>query len=161
VDFTESPEHQMLREAVAGIGRQFGHEYYAERARSGGNVDELWDAVAAQGFFAVHLPEEWGGGGGGISELAIVCEELGAQGCPLLLMLVSPGISAEVIAQFGDDEQRGTWLPGLVAGEKVVFAISLHSSIHWSSRFWLTSNDVKPCARTCSMAAANQLIWNS
>jgi len=124
VDFAESPEHQMLREAVAGIGRQFGHEYYAERARKGGKLDELWDAIAAQGFLAVHLPEEWGGGGGGISELAIVCEELGAQGCPLLLLLVSPGISAEVIARFGDDDQRRAWLPGLVAGEKVVFAIT-------------------------------------
>jgi alkylation response protein AidB-like acyl-CoA dehydrogenase len=124
VDFTESPEHEMLREAVAGIGRSFGHEYYAERARTDGRLDELWDAVAAPGFLAVHLPEEWGGGGGGISELAIVCEELGAQGCPLLLILVSPGISAEVIARFGDDGQRGTWLPGLVTGEKVVFAIT-------------------------------------
>jgi alkylation response protein AidB-like acyl-CoA dehydrogenase len=124
VDFTASPEHEMLREAVAGIGGQFGHEYYAERARTGGKLDELWDAVAAPGFFAVHLPEEWGGGGGGISELAIVCEELGAQGCPLLLILVSPGISAELIAHFGNDEQRRAWLPGLAAGEKVVFAIT-------------------------------------
>jgi len=29
-----------------------------------------------------------------------------------------------VIAQFGDDAQRREWLPGLVAGEKVVFAIT-------------------------------------
>ena len=124
MDFRETDEHAMLRAAVAGIGASFGHDYYAERARSGGKVEELWQAVADQGFLAVHLPEEWGGGGGGISELAIVCEELGAQGCPLLLILVSPGISAEVIAEFGTDEQRRTWLPGLVAGEKVVFAIT-------------------------------------
>jgi len=124
VDFAESPEHQMLREAVAGIAGEFGHGYYADRARNDGRLDELWAAIAAPGFFAVHLPEEWGGGGGGISELAVVCEELGAQGCPLLLILVSPGISAEVIARFGTDEQRRTWLPGLVAGEKMVFAIT-------------------------------------
>ena len=124
MDFAESPEHQMLREAVAGIAGEFGHGYYADRARNDGRLDELWDAVAAPGFFAVHLPAEWGGGGGGISELAVVCEELGAQGCPLLLILVSPGISAEVIARFGTDDQRRTWLPGLVAGEKMVFAIT-------------------------------------
>ena len=124
MDFAESPEHQMLREAVAGIAGEFGHGYYADRARNDGRLDELWAAIAAPGFFAVHLPEEWGGGGGGISELAVVCEELGAQGCPLLLILVSPGISAEVIARFGTDEQRRTWLPGLVAGEKMVFAIT-------------------------------------
>ena len=34
----------------------------------------------------------------GMSELAIVCEELAAQGCPLLLILVSAAICAELIA---------------------------------------------------------------
>ena len=45
----------------------------------------------SSGFLGVHLPEEYGGGGAGMSELAIVCEELAAVGCPLLLILVSPG----------------------------------------------------------------------
>jgi alkylation response protein AidB-like acyl-CoA dehydrogenase len=124
VDFAESAEHQMLRDAVAGIGREFGHGYYAECSRRDKNMDELWRAVADHGFLAVHLPEEWGGGGGGIVELAIVAEELAAQGVPLLLILVSPGISAELIARFGTDEQKQRWLPPLVAGEKVVFAIT-------------------------------------
>jgi alkylation response protein AidB-like acyl-CoA dehydrogenase len=124
VDFAESPEHQMLREAVAGIGGAFGHAYYAECSKTDKRMDELWQAVADHGFFAVHLPEEWGGGGGGISELAIVLEELSAQGCPLLLMLVSPGISAELISRFGTDAQKHEWLPPLVAGEKVAFAIT-------------------------------------
>jgi alkylation response protein AidB-like acyl-CoA dehydrogenase len=114
----------MLREAVAGIGKEFGHAYYADCSKTDKRMDELWDALAQLGFFAVHLPEEWGGGGGGISELAIVLEELSAQGCPLLLMLVSPGISAELIARFGTDAQKREWLPPLVAGEKVVFAIT-------------------------------------
>jgi alkylation response protein AidB-like acyl-CoA dehydrogenase len=39
-------------------------------------------------------------------------------------MIVSAAISAELIARFGTDEQRGTWLPGLVTGGKVVFAIT-------------------------------------
>jgi alkylation response protein AidB-like acyl-CoA dehydrogenase len=124
VDFAETSEHQMLREAVAGIGKEFGHAYYADCSKTDKRMDELWDALAQLGFFAVHLPEEWGGGGGGISELAIVLEELSAQGCPLLLMLVSPGISAELIARFGTDAQKREWLPPLVAGEKVVFAIT-------------------------------------
>ncbi len=124
MEFAESTEHQMLREAVAGLARGFGHSYYAERARSGQPATELWTAAAAHGFLSVHLPAEWGGGGGGIVELAIVCEELAAQGCPLLLLIVSAAISAELMARFGSDEQRRSWLPGLVGGEKVVFAIT-------------------------------------
>lgn len=124
MEFSESPEHQMLRDAVAGLASQFGHRYYADRAGSRQPTEELWDAVAQQGFHAVHLPSEWGGGGGGISDLAIVCEELAAQGCPLLLLIVSAAISSELIARFGTDEQQATWLPQLVSGQKVVFAIT-------------------------------------
>jgi len=124
VDFSEPPEHVMLREAVGGIAAKFGHEYFAERARTGGKATELWDAVGDAGFLGVHLPEEYGGGGGGLSELAIVSEELAAHGCPLLLVLVSAGISAEVIARFGTDEQKLRWLPGLAGTDKMVFAIT-------------------------------------
>jgi alkylation response protein AidB-like acyl-CoA dehydrogenase len=124
VDFSEPPEHAMLRAAVGGIAAKFGHEYFAERARTGGKATELWDAVGEAGFLGVHVPEEYGGGGGGLSELAIVSEELAAHGCPLLLVLVSAGISAEVIARFGTDEQKQRWLPGLAATDKMVFAIT-------------------------------------
>jgi alkylation response protein AidB-like acyl-CoA dehydrogenase len=124
VDFSEPPEHAMLRDAVGGIAAKFGHEYFAERARTGGKATELWDAVGEAGFLGVHLPEQYGGGGGGLSELAIVSEELAAHGCPLLLVLVSAGISAEVIAQFGTDAQKQRWLPGLAVTDKMVFAIT-------------------------------------
>jgi alkylation response protein AidB-like acyl-CoA dehydrogenase len=55
----------------------------------------------------------------------LVCEELAAAGTPLLLLVVSAAISAEVIAQFGTEDQRKTWLPGLAGGTtKIVFAIT-------------------------------------
>jgi alkylation response protein AidB-like acyl-CoA dehydrogenase len=71
------------------------------------------------------VPEEYGGGGAGLRELAAVCEETAAAGCPLLLLLVSQAISAEVIGRYGDEEQKTRWLPGLASGRsKVVFAIT-------------------------------------
>jgi alkylation response protein AidB-like acyl-CoA dehydrogenase len=124
MDFAETDEHAMLRAAVADIAAGYGHAYYSEQARRGATTDALWSAIADQGFLGVHLPEEYGGGGGGITELAIVCEELAAQGCPLLLILVSAAICAELLAQFGSVAQKQTWLPGLATGEKMVFAIT-------------------------------------
>jgi alkylation response protein AidB-like acyl-CoA dehydrogenase len=124
MDFTESPEQQMLRAAVRDVAESFGHAYYAERARTGGHTDELWDAVAELGFLGVHLPEEYGGGGAGMSELAIVCEELAAVGTPLLLILVSPAICAELIKHFGTDAQKTRFLTPMAAGRKMVFAIT-------------------------------------
>ena len=46
MDFAESLEHQMLRDAVRDVASRFGHEYFAEKARTDGRTDELWDAIA-------------------------------------------------------------------------------------------------------------------
>jgi alkylation response protein AidB-like acyl-CoA dehydrogenase len=73
----------------------------------------------------VNVPEEYGGGGGGITELAAVAEELAAQGCPLLVIVVSPAICATIIAKFGTDAQKQRWLPRFATGElKMAFAIT-------------------------------------
>jgi alkylation response protein AidB-like acyl-CoA dehydrogenase len=124
VDFSESDEHALLRRAVADVAGDFGHAYFAARVRAGEKVDELWTALAEHGFLGVHLPERYGGGGAGISELAIVGEEVAAQGCPLLTTLVSPAICAELVARYGTDAQRERWLPGLATGQKMAFAIT-------------------------------------
>jgi alkylation response protein AidB-like acyl-CoA dehydrogenase len=125
MDFRPSPEQELLREAVAGIAGRFGHDYFQAQARQGGKQDELWAELGRGGFLGVHLPEAYGGGGMGISELAIVCEEVAAAGCPLLLMLVSPAICATLIARHGTDTQRERWLPAMAAGtSKMAFAIT-------------------------------------
>jgi alkylation response protein AidB-like acyl-CoA dehydrogenase len=125
VDFAESAEHRDLRAAVASIASGFGPQYYAQHAAGRTPCDELWTKLGEAGFIGVNIPAEYGGGGGGLTELALVCEELGAQGTPLLLLVVSAAISAEVLTRFGTDEQRTAWLPGLAAGTtKVVFAIT-------------------------------------
>ncbi len=124
MDFSESSEHEMLRAAVRDVAAKFGHEYYAEKVRAGARATELWDAIGELGFLGVHLPEEYGGGGAGMVELAIVCEELAAQGCPLLLILVSPAICGELIATFGTTTQKDRWLRPMAMGAKMVFAIT-------------------------------------
>ncbi|MEU6527756.1 acyl-CoA dehydrogenase family protein [Streptomyces sp. NPDC046928] len=103
----ETDEHKALRAAVAALGKRHGRAYDRET---------LWAEAANLGYLGVNLPEEYGGGGGGISELSIVLEELGAAGCPLLLMVVSPAICGTVIARFGTEEQKRHWLPGLADG---------------------------------------------
>ena len=125
MDFAESEEHRALRAAVADIAKGFGPRYYAEHAAERRSCDELWSALGQAGFIGVNIPEAYGGGGGGLTELELVCEEIAAQGTPLLLLLVSAAISAGMISEFGTDEQRKTWLPGLASGvSKVVFAIT-------------------------------------
>lgn len=112
----ETEEHQALRAAVAALGKRYGRDYMTTVIREGSHTDELWAEAAKLGYLGVNLPEEYGGGGGGMAELSIVLEELGAAGSPLLMMIVSPAICGTVIARFGTDEQKRTWLPGLADG---------------------------------------------
>ncbi|GGR14565.1 acyl-CoA dehydrogenase family protein [Streptomyces netropsis] len=121
----ETEEHHDLRAAVAALGGRYGREYFTSVVRDGKHTDELWAEAGKLGYLGVNLPEEFGGGGGGITELAIVLEELGACGCPLLMMVVSPAICGTVIARFGTDAQKRAWLPGLAAGTtKMAFGIT-------------------------------------
>ena len=116
MSFVETAEQKALRSSVAALGGRFGHEYFLDCARSGRKTDELWAEAGKLGFIGVNLPEEYGGGGAGMYELAIVMEELAAIGSGLLMMVVSPAICGNVIARFGTDEQKQTWLPGLADG---------------------------------------------
>jgi alkylation response protein AidB-like acyl-CoA dehydrogenase len=121
----ETEEQVRLREAVSSLGRKYCHEYYVGRAKAGGHTDELWAEAGKLGYLGVNLPTEYGGGGGGITELSIVCEELAAAGCPLLMLVVSPAIAGTILAKHGTQEQRETYLPGIADGShKVAFAIT-------------------------------------
>ncbi len=125
MEFTESTEHRLIRETVRSIGSRFGHDYYYEKAKNGGKMDELWKDLARNGFLGVNTPPEYGGEGAGISELAIVCEELARQGCPHLFLIVSPAICASVVAEYGSEAQKRKWLPPMASGEiKMAFAIT-------------------------------------
>ncbi|MDT5128810.1 MAG: hypothetical protein QOH54_4454 [Mycobacterium sp.] len=122
VDATD--EEQMLRTAVFDIAASFGPSYYRKVCANGEPATELWHALGERGFLSVHLPEEYGGGGLGLQELTAVFEETGAAGCPLLLMLLSPGITGTILTRHGSEEQKNRWLPGCASG-KLTFAFAL------------------------------------
>ncbi|GAQ62655.1 MULTISPECIES: acyl-CoA dehydrogenase family protein [Streptomyces] len=116
----ESEEHKALRAAVSALGKRYGRDYIATTTKEGRHPDELWAEAAKLGYLGVNLPEAYGGGGAGIAELSIVLEELGTAGCPLLMLIVSPAICGTVIARFGTEAQKQTWLPGFADGTRLM-----------------------------------------
>jgi len=120
-----SDEEIMLRETVSSICSGFGPEYMREKVLADEPPRELWDALASRGDLGINLPEEYGGGGLGLTGLAAVGEEISAAGTSLLLIVVSPAIVGSILVRHGTDEQKQEWLPGIAAGTtKVAFAIT-------------------------------------
>jgi alkylation response protein AidB-like acyl-CoA dehydrogenase len=116
----ETEEHKALRSAVAALGKRYGRDYLLQAVAAGKAPAELWTEAGKLGYLGVNLPEAYGGGGGGIAELAIVLEELGAAGCPLLMLVVSPAICGTVISRFGTEAQKQRWLPGIADGTRLM-----------------------------------------
>jgi len=115
--FEETDEQRMLREAVRSLAERYGHAYYLEQSRGGGGATELWRDLGRNGYLAANIPSQYGGAGAGITELAIVCEELACAGTPSFMLIVSSAICAELLASHGSDALKDAWLPRLAAGE--------------------------------------------
>jgi alkylation response protein AidB-like acyl-CoA dehydrogenase len=116
----DSLEHKAIRETVAGIASRYGAHYFLERGRSGGGIDELWKDLGAGGLLGLHLPEEYGGGGAGMTEAVVVVEELAAHGIPLLVWVISPAICGSILAHHGAEEMKQRWLPVIADGTKIM-----------------------------------------
>src|SRR5918997_15511 len=120
-----SEEETMLRETVRAICLSFGERYTREKVAADEPPTELWDALASRGYLGVNIPEEYGGGGLGMSGLALVGEEISAAGAGLILIVVSPAIVGSILTRHGTPDQKDRWLRGIATGTtKVVFAIT-------------------------------------
>ena len=121
----DTDEMALLRETVSGICSKYGPAYTREKVEKGESCLELWDDLASRGYLGVNLPEEYGGGGLGMTGLSAVAEEMSAAGTSLLLIVVSPAIVGSIIVKHGTEEQRDEWVRGIAAGTtKVAFAIT-------------------------------------
>jgi alkylation response protein AidB-like acyl-CoA dehydrogenase len=121
----ESDERRALRDAVGKLVGSYGRSYFQDVTRRDARPDELWAEMGRAGYLGVHLPEEWGGGGGGLGDLAVVIEETAAQGCPMFMLVISPAIAGTLLTAHASDEQKRTWLSGIADGtRKIAFAIT-------------------------------------
>jgi alkylation response protein AidB-like acyl-CoA dehydrogenase len=115
--FDLTDEQQAIKSTAHDfLASRFKSERIREIAASEDGFDESgWKEMAELGWAGLALPEEWGGQGLGIVDLAILFEELGYALAPSPLL--SNTIAGLALAVAGSDEQRERWLRPLAAGE--------------------------------------------
>ena len=109
--------HGLLRDSVARLVGAFGRRYFQDVVKRKAKPVELWNALGEAGFLGVHVAQEHGGGGSGLADYQVVVEEVAAQGCPMLSLVIG-SICAPIIEQHGSEALRQEWLPGLATGRK-------------------------------------------
>ena len=79
---------------------------------------ELWEKMAALGWFGISLPEVYGGGGLPVSYLGLIIEECGRAIAPVPFH--STATAAMAVAKFGTDQQKEAILPRVARGELIM-----------------------------------------
>ncbi|MEV4257215.1 acyl-CoA dehydrogenase family protein [Spirillospora sp. NPDC049652] len=117
-------EHEALAESVRGFVERYVPEPVVRAALEAEAEarPEFWPALAEQGLLGLHLPEEHGGQGYGLLELAVVLEELGRAAAPGPFLPTV--LASSVIAASGNAKVRAELLPGLADGS-VTAAVAL------------------------------------
>lgn len=124
MDFSLTEEQDALR-GLAGdlLARRATPERLTElEAEPSDWLDrELWRELGTAGLLGAGLPEQYGGGGAGFTEVVLLCEQVGAHVAhvPVWASIVCAALP---IAQFGTPEQAHRDLPGVIAGETVLTA---------------------------------------
>ncbi|HKS26938.1 MAG TPA: acyl-CoA dehydrogenase family protein [Pyrinomonadaceae bacterium] len=133
MDFDLSKPQKLLKESA----REFlARECGPERVRSlmeteTAHDDELWQAIADQGWTGLLVPEEHGGLGLGLVEMAAVAEEMGRACLPGPFL--STLMAAALVERAGNREQRAKYLEPLAAGELKATVALLEESASWDT----------------------------
>lgn len=122
MDFTYTPEQQLLRKEIVAFARAKLNADMIERDRNQVFSRDLWKACGTMGLPGLPVPEEYGGSGLDPLSCAIALEAFG-YGCTDhgLVFSLCAHINASVVSinKFGNEEQKRRVLPGLSDGTLV------------------------------------------
>ena len=104
-----------IRQAVARLCAGFPGAYWREKDRARAYPKEFVEALAAAGYLAVLIPEEYGGSGLGVGAASAVLEEIHVSGCnggACHAQMYTMG----TLLKHGSDAQKREYLPAIAAG---------------------------------------------
>ncbi len=118
MDFDLPESALAVRDGVAAVAARYDNAYWSRCEEEHRFPQEVFDDLGQGGWFGLCIPEEYGGGGQGLLELAVANETLCASGgvAGTFFYVTTPGFGAMTLTRHGTDEQKQRILPGLAEG---------------------------------------------
>jgi len=131
MDFDLSKPQKLLKHSAREF---FARECKLDRVRElmetdTAHDDKLWQSIADQGWTGLVVPEEHGGLGLGLVELAVVAEEMGRACLPGAFL--STLTAAALVERAGSVAQRAKYLEPIAAGELKATVAFLEEGASW------------------------------
>lgn len=123
----DDPDLGLIATAVADLCRRFDDEYWSDCDRQHRFPEEFHRAMAEAGWIGIAIPEEFGGGGRGITEAAVVLRTVAASGAAMngcsAIHLTIFGLNPVTV--FGNDRLKSEYLPRAAGGDlHVAFGVT-------------------------------------
>ncbi len=108
--------HRDLRSAVGELCRRFPDTYWRDLDREEAYPEEFVRTLTEAGYLAALIPEEYGGSGLGVTEAAIILEEVNRSGGNAAACHAQMYVMGTLL-RHGSEEQKREYLPKIAAGE--------------------------------------------
>src|SRR3989338_3877931 len=119
MDYLLSENQKMIQE----LARKIAQEKIAPVAAEYDEKEEfpwpIMKILSESDLFGVYIEEKYGGTGGGVTELAIVTEELSKACGGIAVCYAASALGAYPILLYGSDAQKQKYLPDLANGRKL------------------------------------------
>src|SRR4051794_3079705 len=114
MDFALADHQTMMIETARQIGDRFGVDYWRRIDADKAFPTEMWAAICEAGLCGVALPEQYGGSGLGMLDLALVIEALTAGGAGVTLaqvFMLNPIFGGVALSLYGTEAMRRELVP--------------------------------------------------
>ena len=138
MDFALSEEQEMLQKSARDFLSAECPKSLVREIEAGdlGYSPELWKRMAALGWMGLALPEEYGGAGFSLLDMAVLFEEFGRAAMPGPMF--STTVGALAVLEFGTEEQKRALLPKVATGELIMTMAMAEPEVNEDPRFIAT-----------------------
>jgi acyl-CoA dehydrogenase len=112
----KAAEHREYRQAVRELCGRFGSQYWQDVDERRVYPEEFVRALTAAGWLAALIPEEYGGGGLGVTEASVILEEINRSGANSAACHAQMYIMGALV-RHGSPAQKQAFLPRIASGE--------------------------------------------